>query len=248
MTTVLWGNVPSNEIPSQWSTLGMPEPERLLLLLAKERTITEQHYLTCPAFQDLYKNTFVVRSPIDLVITIDEHRNVSTDRHGQEFYDASITNRASAIGKNDPMLLSCNFQLLFVPDESCEIEIIPANMHTTDMLKNIRVIGGKFDAHKWTRMIDFAFEVLDETKPIVFKRNDPLFYVRFIPKNGSKVNLEHTVITEDMLQVVKAVVHLKYRVPRLSLEAMYKLAERLDKSIFFKKKKKCPFNIFNLRK
>jgi hypothetical protein len=247
MTTVLWGNVPSRETPELWTTLGMPEPERLLPLLTKERTITERHYLTCPAFQDLYKNTFVVRSPIDLVITIDEHRNVLTDRYGQEFYDASIVNRASIIGKNDPMLLSCTFHLLFVPDEPCELEIIPAHMHTTDMLKNTRVIGGRFDAHRWTRVTDFAFEVLDETKPIVLKRNDPLFYVRFIPKNGSKVNLEHMVVTEDMLQITKAVEQLKHRVPRLPLEGMYKLAERLDRSIFFKKKK-CPFNIFNRRK
>jgi hypothetical protein len=71
--------------------------------------------------------------------------------------------------------------------------------------------------------------------------------VRFIPKNGSKVSLEHMVVTEDMLQITKAVEQLKHRVPRLPLEVMYKLAERLDRSIFFKKKK-CPFNIFNRKK
>lgn len=240
-TTVLWGNVPSIENQPFWTTLGMPEPERLLPLLGKERTITERHYLTCPAFQDLYKNTFVVRSPIDLVITIDKDRNVNTDRFGQEFYDASIVNRGSSVGVNDPMLVSCCFHLLFVPDKDCDLEIIPANMHTTDMLQNTRVIGGRFNAFKWTRVTDFAFEIIDESKPIVLKRNDPLFYVRFIPKDNSKVILEHKIFDEDMVKVAKAVEQLKHKVPRLPLEIMYKLAERLDKSIFFKKKKKCPF-------
>jgi hypothetical protein len=117
-------------------------------------------------------------------------------------------------------------------------------MHTTDLLQNTKVIGGRFDAYRWTRVTDFAFEVIDMTKPVVFKRNDPLFYVRFIPKDGSKISLEHVVLTEEMLQVARAADHLKHRVPRLSLEAMYKLAERLDKSIFFKKKNKCPFKFF----
>jgi len=244
MTTVLWGNTPTNEKPGSWATLGMPEPERLLPLLAKERTVTEGHYLTCPAFQDLYKNTFVVRSPVDLVITIDADRNVRTDRFGQEFYDASVINRTPSVGINDPVLLSCGFHLLFVPDAPCELEIVPAHMHTTDLLQNTKVIGGRFDAYRWTRVTDFAFEVIDMTKPVVFKRNDPLFYVRFIPKDGSKISLEHVVLTEEMLQVARAADHLKHRVPRLSLEAMYKLAERLDKSIFFKKKNKCPFKFF----
>ena len=240
MTTVLWGTVPTIESAPHWPVLGMPEPDRLLPLLAKERLVTERHYLTCPAFQDLYKNTFVIRSPIDLVITIDKNRNVTTDRFGQEFYDASIVNRTASVGPNDPMLVSCCLHLLFVPDEDCTLEIMPANMHSTDLLQNTRVIPGKFNAYKWTRVVDFAFEIIDETKPIVLKRNDPLFYVRFETKNNSKVNLEHKVYTPEMVTVSKAVEQLKARVPRLTLEAMYKIAERLDKSIFFKKK--CPFS------
>jgi hypothetical protein len=136
--------------------------------------------------------------------------------------------------------------LLFVPDEDCTLEILPANMHNTELLQNVRVIPGKFNAYKWTRVVDFAFEVIDETKPLVLKRGDPLFYVRFETANNSKVTLEHQVYTHEMLEIPRAVEQLKYRVPFLSLEAMYKLAERLDKSVFFKKKRW--FNIFNRKK
>lgn len=240
MTTILWGTVPTAEKDSDWPVLAMPEPDRLLPLLTKERHITEQHYMKCPAFQDAYKNTFVVRSPFDLTIKVNENRYITTDRFGQEFYDSVIVNRAGEIGTKDPLLISCCLHLLFVPNKDCMIEVMPANMHITELTKNIRVIPGKFNAYKWTRVIDFAFEVVDETKPIVFKRNEPLFYVRFEPKDNSKVNLEHKVYTPEMIGLTKIIVQLKNKVPKLPLETMYKLAERLDKSIFFKKK--CPFS------
>ena len=107
-------------------------------------------------------------------------------------------------------------------------------------LRNINVICGKFDISKWIRPTDFAFEIIDTSQVMQFRRGDPLFYVRF--NTNKKVNLVRTDLTQDMLNVVRAQVGIKKYVPGNSMEKNYEYAQSwidFNKDKIFGKK--CPF-------
>jgi hypothetical protein len=132
--------------------------------------------------------------------------------------------------------------MVFVADEDIIIESLPAMMHDSETLRNIRVIPGTYNIHRWVRPLDFTFEILDPSKPLEFKRGDPLFYVRFIDPKGRKVELERIDQTEEILKTMYGMVVLKNYISKLSLDKLYDMAHDWIKNRKWLKKKKCPFD------
>jgi hypothetical protein len=227
-----------------WQNLLWFEPEPIVKHIAATRIKYNTEYLKCPAFQDYYKNTFVIKSPIDLIINLqkmpDGSSVLATDRYDQGFYDSYILDRGETVSGN--RLMSVQFSTLFYSKESVIMEQLNASMETTDLMKNTRCVQGEFDISKWIRPTTFSFETLDALKPLVFKRGDPLFYVRF--RTEKKINFIRTDWTEDIGRVVNSMVNVKTFMKNNSLETNYELAKPYidsNKDVLFKPNKKCPF-------
>lgn len=244
MTTIYWSPLVEK---AKWTLIGMQDPELVLPKFVKNRnTSFDMHYTKCPAFQDYYKNTYLIRSPVDLTIRIDRSNDfVSIDNQNQDFYDEFVLPRSNTIGKNDPMLLSLGFNYMFRASEECLIELLPVSLHDENHDNNLKVICGTFDISKWLRPVNFAFEVIDSSLPIQIKRNDPLYYVRFVPKNGKKINLKYEEITQEIINLNNACVTLKNVMPHKPLHFLYKLTEKFHKKI--QGKNKCPFSFFKVK-
>lgn len=242
MTTVYWGIVDklgntNSDLVATSLNLVTAEPELLLPDIKKARSHTEESYLSCPAFLDYYRNTYIVRSPITTTLTVDyANKYLNMYPQKQEFYDAFVNNRASTLGEKDPFLLSLQFFNLFIADGDCMVEQLPASFHTN--VPNIRIIPGTFNIGKWYRPLEAAFEVIDPNQPIKITRGDPLYYVRLVPKDGGKIELKHKTYTREQIDAVTSCVTLKKAAPKLPLKVLYKLTERLN----MLPKNKCPFN------
>lgn len=228
---------------SEWQNVGVQPPESVFKSFRDDGR-EDSHVLLCPAFIGYLKNTFLIRSPIDFTLSVNSNtKTVSGDRFDQRFFNEWVANRdTDFINPNKPFI-SVGPRLVFVADEDIIIESLPAMLHNNEFIQNTNIIPGSFNIHRWVRPIDVTFEVIDTSKPIIFRRGDPLMYVRFIDPKGRKVELERIEQTQDLIKTMYGMTALKTFVPMIKLEKLYGMAHDWIKNRIWlpKKSKKCPF-------
>lgn len=220
-------------------------PEKLLTNLAKTQP-GMLHY-TCPAFIDTFKNTYIVRASFDVSIKIDPvERTVQLDKD-REFVEKYLQTRTNDAPPDGNVLFSLNQFLLFITDDDMEIETIPCYYHQTDFVEKTMLVSGKFNIRNWIRNVEVASLVKNSTPnnkdPIIInvKRGDPLFYIRFHPKDNSTVRLEQEFDFDKIEKYVKynwVTTMVKKTNPHVKLPELYKMFEKFRPRKFFKK---CPF-------
>jgi hypothetical protein len=192
-------------------------------------------YLKCPAFQETIKNEFVIQAPFDLNITINaEERTVYTDKFGQAFYDAFVTNRGAHSPPSNPYMVSLPPYYCFYSKDDVSIESKDTSLLTSGSSSNVKVIPGGFNISKWVRPIEFAVEVIDPSKPIEMRAGDPLFSLRFITPNNVPVKLTRVEDGNDLRDMMVACTNVKKYLPHIKLEKAYDLAASYL-SVFLKK-------------
>jgi len=241
MTTVFWNSYCKTD--TKWFELTAVEPTPALQEIISERDVSNQgHFARCPAFRDYYKNTYVLKSPVDIeFIYNSENGQLGIFPQKQAFYDENIFHRGSIVGKDDSFLMGFGLDFLFIADKDCELELIPCSMHKSEFADKTRLIVGTFNINKWYRPVEIAFEIKNSATSVKIKRGDALAYVRFLPKDGSKIVLQHKNFSEETLEVVKTCLAVKESVNKFPLAVLYKLSERIRNKLWFNKKK-CPFN------
>jgi hypothetical protein len=241
MTTIYWDYHGPRE--EKWFELTLFNPSPALPEIIKSRDTTHvTHFTKCPAFKEYYKNTYVIKSPVDITITYDKETKVlSIKPQAQVFYDSAILYRGDTVGNDDAFLMSFNVNYLFIADKDCMLEFLPASMHSSDFIDMTRLVNGTFNINKWYRPVEVAFEIKNPSFSIKIKRGDPLAYVRFIPADGGKVNVEQKHFPQETLDAVSACLYVKASNNFLPLKTLYELSTRLKNKLWFNKKK-CPFN------
>lgn len=220
---VFWAPYSSNPA-DDWVNIAFTPPKPFYPLLQKERQ--NSFYLKCPAVAESFKNDFVICSPVDLVVTLDYNsRTVTTDRHGQEFYDTFVQNRLHDFEAPSPYLLSLPPKYLFYSYDDVELELKDLPILTSKSNSNFKLIPGRFNIGKWHRPTDTAVECVDPSKPIELVRGEPMFAVRFITKNNVPVKLTRVDIDEAMRKRINTFAGLKKYLPNLRLKDMYEMAE-----------------------
>ena len=219
------------------------EPQPLIKHIVEERT-KNISYLKCPAFNNLYKNTYVIKSPFDvkfMVSNTPEGKLITAIYKDEDFEKAFLSDRNAE--NSTFSMMSYGISYLFYSKQSVEMEICQPHMsaHISPTIRNMSVVCGKFDISKWIRPTDFAFEIIDDTQILEFRRGDPLFYVRF--NTDDKVNLIRSEINDDILNLIKSQISIKKYFPGNSLKSNYDMAKswiEFNKSKLFNKK--CPFS------
>lgn len=168
--------------------LVMKQPERLLNPVIEE--YSNFAVKKCPGIIDMWSNTFVIRTPFDFSISFDEGlKRVIID----DDKTSISTDEFSKIIINDPSqytkfpVVQFIMMQLFSSDKPCKMSIIPPifHLHDNDAWKHIRFSSGVIDIKNWHRPISWAFEWIDTTKKITFKKNDPIAYIIF---NSNKLD------------------------------------------------------------
>jgi hypothetical protein len=227
---------------SEWQNVAVQPPELAYKTIAGDREGSD--ILPCPAIQGYFKNTYLIRCPVDFtIIPKPNAKTYSIDRFDQKFFNEWCIRRPNDFINPDRPICTLGPKMVFVADEDVIIESLPAMMHDSPTLRNIRVIPGTYNIHRWIRPLDFTFEILDPSQPLEFKRGDPLFYVRFIDKKGRKVELERIEQSNDLLKTMYGMIVVKNYIQKLGLEKMYEMAHDWIKNRkWLGKTKKCPFN------
>ena len=217
-TTVKWALAarPGNSSPTAELMVLAPVP----LLKYIRDTRHDVQYLKCYSILEVCKNSFVVLSPYDLTITINPETNFLTVKEfATSAYDRMCHNR----GPTDRgYMMTMPPALVFYSKKDVVAEVMPTQL--IDLPKNTAFISGRYNISKWIRPVDWTFELVNGATEVRVKRGDPLFVIRFTPKNDDEVILEQVPVTEELIKTVAACAGVKEFMLRTPLDKLYDMA------------------------
>jgi len=134
-------------------------------------------YSKCPVFNHKANRTFVAFSPIDFTIKVDKKNQlILSDNNNYIICDQEhLMSPLPVIQLNFP-------RFLFWTKES-NIWFEYKTHPMTSLNNNFIGVEGWFNLSNWYRNSSNAFTIVDEKKPVVIKKGDPMFRVSFIPPN-----------------------------------------------------------------
>jgi hypothetical protein len=100
--------------------------------------------------------------------------------------------------------LECPY--LFVADEPVYMTQMPPFAFYRDPAPPGILYGGRFPIHIWARKLSWAFEWHDVTKPLILRRGEPWFYVRFETEDPSRaVRLVEATLTPELKRYIESI-------------------------------------------
>ena len=134
-------------------------------------------YSQCPVFNHKSSRIFLGISPIDFKLRINRtstHNHiVCSDAKQLEGDDAHINSPRPVFQLKFPRYV------FWTHDDNVWFEF---NDHPMTALNNNFVaVGGWFNLSNWSRGLSLAITLVDERKPVIIRKGDPLFRVSFYP-------------------------------------------------------------------
>jgi hypothetical protein len=143
----------------------------------------------CPAVVDYESRHFVVPCPIDLSIRLIRDKEGKPALQNMDGPQSAITgqhlsklvhlNGAGQWRHPQRPLIQISTPYYFVADEVCWMNQLPPYLTYRDPPIPGVFIGGRLPIHIWPRVMMWAFEWWDTTKPLILKRGEPWFMLRF---------------------------------------------------------------------
>ena len=202
--------------------------------LIKQSSLIDSKYVyqKCPAFVHKNERIFVGTSPVDLDFSIER----TPEGPLMQISDMSKTDY---IDIDDEHIYSPQpvFQL-YIPKflfwtESDDIWIEQNDHPMTSLNNNIIAVPAWFNLSNWSRTVSVAFTIVNEHKPVIIKKGDPLFRISFYSDNlNDNFKLEEKKYRNEYKDVVEN--HLYQR--RESDGYKTKLFSKTSKT------GKCPFS------
>ena len=212
-----------------------PEPAFKYLLSNRDGS----KYLQCPAFINHLKNTFVIKSSGNFNFEVSRNNNVKVKEYDELYfadYDAVFLHDATS--PNDPLVVALPPRYIFITDSKVSVTVSSVPMILQP--NKYGLIPGSFDITRWIRPVEYAVEVYDSSGPLVIKRGDPLFMVKFEAADGSTIVLEKELLSSEIIAASAQCVSVKNLLPNQNLQKLYSMSYEyieLVKAKVFKKDK-----------
>ena len=163
----------------------------------------------CPAAVDFDRRHFVIPVPIDVSLRFvrqPDGRMSLQDADGDQsgirangLKQLLIFHPENEWRHPDRPLIQFLSPYVFVADDPCYVVQTPPYLHYFPEQRPGVQMGGRFPIHIWPRPVSWGFEWHDIAKPLILKRGEPWFYVRFETENPSaRVRLIEQERTEEL--------------------------------------------------
>jgi hypothetical protein len=220
----------SNYLTSPLSLDGLGFPPEPLMKTANKNAL----YYECPAWKHKAQRTFIIRSPVDIRLEIDYPTVVAPDLHPKQFEDwisGSFHNENWYSEELITLQFTIPSLLFWTKQKNVWLEM--RSHPQTSLKNNFTLVTGWWCVSNWNRPVSFALDVVDEKKPIIIKRGDPIYEVCFYSNNlDDKIKLTKKIPERNFLDEVQKRLTAKKYVKHL-----------FDKYIFQKQtSSKCPFS------
>ena len=202
--------------------------------LIKQSSLIDSKYVyqKCPAFVHKNERIFVGTSPVDLDFSIER----TPEGPLMQISDMSKTDYIDI--DNEHIYSPQPVFQLYIPKflfwtESDDIWIEQNDHPMTSLNNNIIAVPAWFNLSNWSRTVSVAFTIVNEHKPVIIKKGDPLFRISFYSDNlNDNFKLEEKKYHNEYKDVVEN--HLYQR--RESDGYKTKLFSKTSKT------GKCPFS------
>ena len=148
-------------------------------------------YTKCPVFNHQSNRTFIVSSPIDFSFSIKRTKYIINSTNTELCANIDVDNEDY---KN---LLQCPPDHLESPLPVFQLKVPKFLLWTyeddvwfnfldhpmTSYSNNLIAVNGWFNLSNWTSVSSFAFTMVDESKPVIIKKGDPIHRISFIYPN-----------------------------------------------------------------
>ncbi len=235
--TIYYHPVP--ESPTSVENLNVP-------IKVDDTYVQKSELLKCPVWKHQSSRTFTVYASSNLHLQIDKESNsiVSNNltqeqlnqyinlKHNSKETLRSLTSNSLILQINT---LYSNFYWTY--DKDVWISILPHPL--TALNNNFYHCGGSFNLSNWNRQINIGGIMVDINKPLIIRRGDPLYNIKFHTKNHN-----------DQFQLIfKEIDYKKYEEMLKRISFVLSKEHSLDfnyGNILFesKEKSKCPFRFF----
>lgn len=208
--TVYWTYMTLPERTSRTSMLFEP-PRPIMTTLPADGQDSSRK---CYASQKYFKNTFVVKHPIDFdVLVYGQYPNMVIEPNN------GILQPRESVYK-DSLSFTYDYGWLFFSEESIDIVQTPPYMHNTETGKYASMPAGSFDISKWFRSVLPTYTLWDSNNTFKAKAGEPMFYIDF--KTNKKVKLKQFEMTKEIFEIANACQDFKLLKPFTPLEELYK--------------------------
>ena len=218
-----------SELDTPFSLEGVGfEPELLLNTVSRDSV-----YYNCPAWKHKASRTFLIKSPVDIVLTVDmENQTLNSPNLTQwqfdEYCNPTFLNNWCSEEKVTIQLTVPRF-MFWTEQKNIWVETRP-HFNTT-IKNNLTSLPAWFNLSAWTRPVGMAFDIIDPSKPVVIRRGDPVMEVCFYSKNlDSGVLLKKSYPSKEVRNDMDKKSQLKEYIRGISKHFMFK-----------EQKSKCPF-------
>jgi hypothetical protein len=174
-------------------------PENLFSSLTHKKLDTSgtKTYLSCPASQKTFKNTYVFKNGIDCGYEYDfTNGNAYVLPTTKEYISYNIA-RPPTI--EDGPLIDLGLHYSFFADEPLEATFTSPTFHQPKYTKYGTLPPGSFDIGQWYRPYPLELQMWQNKGELKFEYNEPLFYVTF--NTNKKINLIRYTMTEKLAEI-----------------------------------------------
>ena len=176
--------------------------------LVKERLDERYVHSKCPVVHHKNNRVFVAHSPVNFEAKVDRNSEgnfVTTNREDLLQFDENyFTAPKPVLQLKSPMFM------FYTEEDNVWFEFDAHPM--TSLSNNFIAVGGWFNLSNWSRASSLAMTVVDETKPVIIKKGDPVCKIRFYPTD----NLDDGIVLREqrdpkLIEKIKSVYAKKQR-------------------------------------
>lgn len=193
-------------------------------------------FYKCPAWNSWASSSFVFYSQIDIDFYIKDNK-ICSDNYSIEYLSKWITPSPDWLDGPCPVVQMKQYMFFWTEEKNLWIEQTP--FANSILYSNIDLIPAHFPLSVWKRPVSFGFKV-PTNRPVIIKRGDPIYTIRFNTDEMSRYNLIASHPTQEILDESMDNVRHKYLNKDISSWSL--IEERLESQVLEKKKSKCPFS------
>ena len=227
--TVYWAPIIIGQDWPLVSELKMYEPERVIKRI-NPIDFFGPATARCPAMVDELKNTFAIKSPIDL------HIDFGKNFDNPVCFNEGYTNEFLTQLINSPnphRIFQLNYvSVIFFSEESLTVTQIHPYYEDTSFTENVMGITGSFDISSWVRPVQHGFKFKKDKHVLNIKDGDVVMYYKFNTlENVELKRFDATGLYQDHSSIMNSCLSFKEHKPHnftYSLKACYDAFKRAN--------------------
>lgn len=204
--TIYWANEDNYDTELEDLTFIYPKPETLFNNLNKnknKKNTSFNTYFSCPAVSEKFKKILIFNNAAECSYFYDFSNNNNLISSNSNYSYSVQRTRDSSL--NIGPTLEFPQRYYFFSDSPVDAYFTPPMFHKPEYTKYGTVIPGEFNIGKWFRPFNFEMQLWSNTGEIIFKENEPLFYVEF--KTDRRIEFKQFNVTKQIRKYSNSVIN-----------------------------------------